>query len=429
MATPTPLGFIAPGTALGSYADGFEPVARAFAAQLASEEIGASFVVYQHGRRVVDVWGGLADRETGRAWERDTAIVVFSVTKGLMAMAMQWLVDRGELDMGAPVARYWPGFARAGKADITVGTLLSHRAGLVGLDIPLTLDDCIDPARADFVRDALEAQAPAWVPGTKQGYHALTFGLYARELFEQIAGESPGTVLRREFFEPLGADVWLGAPPEVDDRIATLYPPTNAERARNYGLRLVQQPASPEARIARSALKKGSFARRAFLNPATGPGGIERYNAPEIRRAELAWASAVGSADGIARAYLPFAQGGEHDGRRYVSAERVASLRERRSWSPRDAVLHKAIGWAFGFVKEQSTVFSPNRASFGHPGVGGALGWCDPDAGLSYAYIPNRMDWRVRSPRAIALCRALYRCAPVRGALAEAGGDVDLPAV
>lgn len=418
--SPPSLDYIAPGPALGSYAEGFEPVARAFAAQLQKSEIGAGYTVYQHGRCVVDLWGGLADRDSGRAWERDTAIVLFSVTKGLASMAMHHLAQRGKLDFDAPVASYWPGFARGGKGAITVGTLMSHRAGLAALDTPMTLDDCVNPERSDFVREALEVQAPAWVPGTRQGYHGLTFGMYVRELFEQITGESMGAYLRRELWEPLGADVWLGAPDEIDGRVATLYPPTNGERARNYGLRLFGQPRSPEARIARSVVRPESLARRAFLNPATGPGGIGRYNDVDVRRAELAWASAVGTADGVARAYLPFAQQGAHDGRRYFDPDRIAILHERRSWSHRDAVIQKPLGWTLGFLKEQGTVFSPNRESFGHTGIGGALGWCDPVAGISLGYTLNRMDWRVRSPRSIALSRALYRCEPVRRAIEDA---------
>jgi CubicO group peptidase (beta-lactamase class C family) len=408
----------APWPARGTYAPGYAPVADCFAAHLRSgEEIGAALVVYRRGERVVDLWGGLADVERRTPWERHTRLVVFSVTKGLAAMALHLLADRGLLDWDAPVAHYWPGFARAGKGDLTVGTLVGHRGGLPYLDRRLRLADFCDPARREAVREALEAQAPAWTPGTRQGYHALTFGMYVGELFERAAGEPLGPFLRRELFAPLGSDAHLGTPPALDADHATLYPPSDRARiARMLGA-LATAPRSTEARVARATLAPGSIARRAFLNPSPGPRGLRAYAEPPARRAALAWAGATASADGIARAYLPFAAGGAHDGRRYLSERTLAPAYDRLGWSERDLVLQKPLGWSRGFLKEEPHLFSPTRESFGHAGIGGALGWCDPVAGLAWGYVMNRMDWRVRSPRAVALCRALYACEPVREAL------------
>lgn len=403
----------APAPAQGGYAEGFAPVARTFARQLA-QEVGASVTVYQRGRCVVDLWGGLADVRARTPWQRDTRIVVFSVTKGFAAMALHLLRDRGKLDWDAPVASYWPELARAGKESITVGTLLSHRAGLPYLDRKVTLEDC---ARgASVVERALVEQRPAWEPGTAQGYHALTFGMYAAALFERVAGEPMGPFLRRELFEPLGADVDLGTPESVDDRIATLYPPSVPSRIVNAISSAVRAPRSTEARVARAALAPGSVNRRAFLNPGPGKRGVHAYNEPPVRRAGLAWASATASAHGVARSYLPFAQQGEHGGRRYLRDESLRDAYGRRSWSERDLVIHKPMGWSNGFLKEEPHLFSPTPESFGHAGMGGALGWCDPVHQLTLGYVMNRMDWRVRSPRALALCQALYECEPVRGA-------------
>jgi CubicO group peptidase (beta-lactamase class C family) len=404
----------APAPCGGSYADGFAPVVDRFASHLRDGiEIGAGLAVYHRGRRVVDVWGGAADAASGSPWTRDTRLVVFSATKGLAAMALALLADRGQLEWDAPVATYWPGFATNGKQAITVRTLVNHRAGLVGLDEPLTMDDCLLPERRDHLVQVLEQQRPAWEPGSTQGYHAITFGMYVRELFARASGEELGAFLRRELFEPLDADVSLGTPSEVDPRIATLYPPRIATRVVGM-LGAALRRDSDDGRMIRAAIRRHSMARAAFLNPTLGPPGIGAYNTVRVRRAELAWASATASAHGLARAYAPFASGGTAFGRTYVGAKELAAIHARQSWSERDLVLQKPIGWSQGFLKEQTALFSPNPESFGHAGMGGTLGWCDPKTELALGYVMNRLDWRIRSPRALALCHALYACEPVR---------------
>ncbi|RAL20435.1 hypothetical protein DL240_16655 [Lujinxingia litoralis] len=401
---------LAPYPARGSYADGFEPVARTFARQLErGEEIGAGFTVYRKGECVVDLWGGLADVETQRPWERDTRVVLFSVTKGFVAMALHLLVSRGQLKWDAPVESYWPGFGRDGKEGMTVATLLGHRGGLAGLDTALTMEDVTDPSRAEILLGALESQKPAWEVGKEQGYHAITFGMYARELFERICpGEDLGEFLRRELLEPLGSDVYLGTPEAFDDGIATLYPPAKPARVVKMLTNAITQRASTEARVLQQFIRPGSVMRRAFLNPQIPGDDVTVYNQVPARRAVLGWASATGSAHGVARAYLPFAQKGKFEDTRYLKAHTLRPAYRRLGWSENDLVLQKPIGWSHGFCKEERHLFSPNPESFGHPGMGGALGWADPVEELTIGYAMNLMDWRVRSPRALALCRALY---------------------
>jgi CubicO group peptidase (beta-lactamase class C family) len=407
---------IAPQPARGSYHEAFYPVARTFARQLErGDEIGAALTVYHRGERVLHLYGGTADVERKIPWREDTRVLVFSVTKGLASMALALLADRGKLDYDAPVATYWPGFARAGKASITVRTLLNHRGGLLALDRDLTMDDVVNDARRDSLREALEAQRPLFTPEEDQGYHAITFGMYARELFERVAGEPMGRFLARELFEPLGADVSLGTGPEHDDRMARLYPITNGARLAKIAVARLSDPDTSEMRVLIESLRRGSITRRALLNPALGKAGIAAYDAVAVRRAELAWASATGTADGVARAYLPFASRGEFGGRRYLAEKTLAPVYRRQGWSERDRVLQKPVGWSQGFLKEERHLFSPEPASFGHAGLGGALGWCDPVRELTLGYVMNKLDWRVRSPRAVALCRALYECEPVRG--------------
>jgi CubicO group peptidase (beta-lactamase class C family) len=413
-----PLAHAAPAPAQGSYAHGFAPVARAFAEQLATgQEVGAGLAIFQRGECVVDLWGGLADVPTARPWTADTRINVFSVTKGVAAMALHLLADRGKLEWDAPVATYWPSFARAGKGGITVRTLLGHRGGLSHLDAKVPLSATLDPARRAAVLEALEAQAPAWNPGDDQGYHALTFGMYAKELFERVAGESMGAFVHRELLDPLGSDFRLGTPSSLDEHVATLYPPSTPVRLAKTVLTALVDPRGAVARVARDTLTRGSLSRRAFLNPYVDlPGGVAAYNSARVRRGELPWGNGTSSARGLARAYLPFASRGEHAGHRYLREATFAHAYERDGWSERDRVLHKPLGWTCGFLKEELHQFSPVRESFGHAGMGGALGWCDPVNELAFGYVMNRMDFRVRSPRALALCHALYECPALRDA-------------
>jgi CubicO group peptidase (beta-lactamase class C family) len=400
----------APWPATGSYADGFRPIAKQFAKHLAEgQEIGANLAVYHHGRLVVDLAGGLADVKTRRPYERDTRLVVFSVTKGFAAMALNLLADRGQLDWDAPAASYWPAFAKNGKATLSLRTLFAHQGGLAALDTPLTLDDCLH--RPERVRQALEDQRPAEPP--VQAYHGITFGMLAAELFARIAGETMGEFLRRELFVPLGSDVHLGTPPELDPLFATLYPPHVGKRLAKGLFAALVQPETPDGRLARSVLARTSLPRAVFQSPSLGARGILAYNDVPVRRAELPWGSATASALGVARAYLPWSLGGAYGGRRYVREETVSRLRERDGWSERDAVLQRPLGWNRGFLKEEGGVFAAHEAGFGHAGMGGALGWCDPEAELAMGYVMNRMDWRIRSPRALALCRALSQCGPV----------------
>jgi CubicO group peptidase (beta-lactamase class C family) len=399
------------GPARGSYEDGFDEVARCFARQLADgDQIGASFAIYWRGRCVVDLWGGMAELERWRVWERDTRVVVFSVTKGFAAMAFHLLADRGLLDWGAPVSQYWPGFGRAGKEDMDVATLLGHRGGLAYLDQTLQMADCVEPARREALVEVLEAQRPGWEPGQDQGYHAVTFGMYATELFERIAGESMGEYLRRELFEPLGSDVMLGTPAAEDHRCAALYPPKASTRVKKMLSSALTRPSSAEARVFKEFLDSKSVMKRAFMNPHVPRNDIRLYNSLPVRRAQLAWASATASAQGVARAYLPFASGGVAMGRRFFNERTLEPAYRRLGWSDRDLVLQKPLGWSHGFLKEEAHLFCPNEASFGHAGMGGSLGWADPVEQIALGYAMNKMDWRVRSKRAVELCQALYRC-------------------
>jgi CubicO group peptidase (beta-lactamase class C family) len=388
----------------------FEGVRRAFQESFDHHgEVGASLCVWHEGQRVVDLWGGSADPVSGRPWEPNTLTTSFSCTKGLVATCFLRLADQGRFDYDAPLSRYWPELAipavgphahserERARDQITGRQLLNHRAGLLGLRAPLTLDDLEDPLTLSA---RLAAEPLAWRPGEAQGYHAVTFGLYAGELFRRVAGESVGSFLTREVTGPLSADVHLGLPAELEARCAPIIPTQRTDVIFRILPNLLRS--TTEGRFFRGVLSGGDAAL-AFGQPAElGARGLRNYNTSRVRALELPWANAMASARGLSAIYAGLIEG------RVVSKEALRPLRERQSWSERDRVVGKPMGFTQGFLKEGAGVFSPHISSFGHPGAGGALGWCDPEAGLAIGYVMNRMGYHVRSPRALRLCEAIY---------------------
>ena len=207
----------------GATAPGFDAVREAFATNFTDgAEIGAALSVYLHGEKVVDLWGGVADPQEARPWQRDTLQAVYSTTKGATSACALLLAQRGELDLDAPVAAYWPEFAAEGKRDIPVRWLLTHQAGLPALDRPLALADAL---AWDPMAEALAAQRPSWIPGTEHGYHALTYGWLVGEVVRRVSGRSLGTFFRTEIAEPLGLDFWIGLPKPEEHRVARIIEP------------------------------------------------------------------------------------------------------------------------------------------------------------------------------------------------------------
>jgi CubicO group peptidase (beta-lactamase class C family) len=390
-------------TVQGSVHPGYEAVEWAFRENFERRgEIGAAACAWRNGEKVVDLWGGLASREREDAWNADTLVVTFSCTKGLVALCLLMLADRGKLEYDRAVADYWPEFAAGGKEHITVRDLLNHRAGLAAVDRPLPLTDWTDPVS---VAAALASQRPQWRPGSDQGYGAVATGAYAAALFRRIAGRSVGSFFADEVAGPLEADVFIGLPEELLQRVATLYPAP----LRSAGLRLISEAVTGrtvEGRLLRQMLRRRSLTRRAFANPNLGRRGLQVFNDPETHTLEIPWAGAIASARGLAKVYAALANGGAM----LCRPESIEPLKQRQSWSDCDRVMRKGLGFSQGFLKDECHVFSPGEEAFGHPGMGGALGLADPDRGLAFAYVMNRMDVRVRSPRCLALCHALYGC-------------------
>lgn len=391
----------------GSVHPGFEPVEAAFRENFERRgEVGAAVCAWYRGEKVVDLWGGLADRESERPWDEDTLTVIFSSTKGMVALCLLMLADRGKLDYDRPVSEYWPEFAARGKEGITIRTLLNHRAGLSAVDQPLSLEAWCNPAQ---VAPVLANQRPHWRPDSDQGYGAISTAVYAAELFRRIAGRSVGSFFADEVAGPLAADVYIGLPREHEPRVATLYP----ARLGFGNLRLIPEfitGRTVEGRLVRAMLRKRSLPRRAFGNPDLGRRGVHAFNDPEVHRLEIPWAGGIATARGLAKTYAALAGGGALGEVHLCRPESIEPLKGRQSWSEHDQVLLKPLGFSQGFIKEGRHVFSPGEEAFGHSGMGGALGLADPDRDLALGYVMNRMDIRVRSPRCLALCHALYGC-------------------
>jgi CubicO group peptidase (beta-lactamase class C family) len=372
----------------GTSDPGFAAVRDTFAASFeAGREVGASFAATVDGRTVVDLWGGHADAARSRPWVRDTIVNVFSTTKAMTALCAHILVDRGALDLDAPVAHYWPEFAAAGKEAIPVRMLLSHTAGLAAIGERISLETLYDWDR--YVA-AIAAQAPWWEPGTANGYHAITFGHLVGELIRRTSGKSVGEFLRDEVTGPLGADFHIGLPASEDGRCGEMIGATAAENAA-AGLG-VPAPDSLRAKV--------------LGNPALRP---DLANTSAWRRAEIPAANGHGNARSVARVLSALACGGSVDGIRLLSAESIVRAIEPQAYA-RDLVLGFKIKWGLGFMlTSEQLPLSPNPRAFGHGGWGGSLGFVDLDARVSWAYVMNKMaPGTAGDTRGFALMASLY---------------------
>lgn len=369
----------------------FAAVRSAFEANFRERgEHGAAVSVLIGGKPVVDLWGGWADAARTRPWERETLVNVWSTGKGPTALCAHILADRGLLDLDAPVAAYWPEFAAAGKESVPVRHLLSHRAGLAGLREPHSLSDLYD---WELTTSRLAATEPWWEPGTRSGYHALTYGFLVGEVVRRITGTLPGEFLRREVTEPLGIDFTLGLPEKEAARTADLLPPkTDGAGASSFYARLPPPAAA------------------SLLNP---PVGVAAANSAEWRAAEIPAANGHGTARAVAALYALFAGRGSLDGRRILSEEAAERVREGQGRC-RDLVLGEGLGHdteiALGlWLSGPEGSYGPNPRAFGHDGAGGSCGLADPEAGLALGYVMNRMGRRVSDdPRKKALVEAVY---------------------
>lgn len=376
------------GAVAGTAAAGYEGVREAFTANFAERgEVGAAVCVYVDGCPVVDLWGGHADATNGTAWTRDTVVPFFSATKGITAVCVSLLVQRGLLDPEAPVASLWPEFAAAGKGAITVGDVCAHRAGLPYVEGEWTLPEALT---WEPMVDALAAQAPVWEPGTTHGYHMRTYGWLVGEIVRRAdpAGRTPGPFLRDEIAGPLGLDCWIGLPETEEWRVARLVPPRDS------------------LRDALAAFGDDLLLARVFSNPGGHFDYDDMWNTRELHAAELPSSSGIGDARSLARMYA--ACTGEVDGVRLLDDATLAAAAVTRSVG-RDEVLMTSNRFGLGFMLGASFGAANPRTAVGHAGAGGALAFADPESRIAFAYVMNDLRFDpTGDPRSEELVRAVY---------------------
>jgi len=377
----------------GGTAPRFRGVRDAFARLFAEHgEVGAAVAVRHRGELVVDLWAGLADRDGGRPWQRDTAALVFSSTKGVTAVLLHVLAERGEIDLDAPVAAYWPDFAAEGKGALTVRDALAHRAGVPVVDRALTLEQVL---AWDPVVEAIAAQRPVWPPGTRHGYHVRTYGWIAGELVRRVTGRRFGDAVARELAAPLALELWVGLPEAEEPRVATLLPPPPI--------------ADPKARALFDKLAgPGTLTGRAL----TGPSDLFHYdtmwNRRALRAAEMPSSNGIATARALATLYGALVS--EVDGVRLLRPETVAAACHPRSEGP-DAVLILPSRFGTGFMLPPTLSTAAPGGAFGHAGAGGSLGFADPAAQIGFGYVMNAMGSALTGdPRATSLVEAVYAC-------------------
>jgi CubicO group peptidase (beta-lactamase class C family) len=354
--------------------------------------------VYHKGERVVDVWGGVRNKATGEPWKENTMALVYSATKGLAAMTLALAHSRGWLDYDELVCTYWPEFAQNGKESITVRQLLAHQAALFALDVPLDKSLVGD---LDRLAEVLARQKPAWQPGTRQAYHAVTIGFYEGELLRRIDPQrrSLGQFFQDEIANPLGLDFYIRLPGSIpDSRLAPLVDPNLFEMLFGFPFRMTAAVWNPRSRI-----------RRALL-------GSELAHDKECiysRNLEIPAGGGVGTARSLAHAYSVFATGGKEIGLRPETLQELAAPAVPPTEGFYDECIKADVQFSLGFMKPSRGFPFGGPVSFGGPGAGGSLGFADPEAQIGYGYIPNRKSTTLGGdPRDVALRRALYSATP-----------------
>jgi CubicO group peptidase (beta-lactamase class C family) len=359
----------------GSYDDLFAAVPSALSALLDGGDTGASAAVFVDGEPVVDVWGGFADADRTVPWQRDTVVNVFSVTKTMTALCALVLVDRGQLDPAAPVARYWPEFAAAGKEGVLVRHLLSHTAGLPDWDTPLAPEDIYDWPSATA---RLAAQAPEWEPGSAAGYHSLTQGFLVGEVVRRVTGRSLGEFFAEEVAGPLGADFHIGLSAEHDHRVALTVPPPSQDE--DYAARAPGSDTAPAA--------------------GTGTGiRIRDANSVAWRRAQIPAAGGIGNARSVALVQSVMASGGSVRGTRLLSQAGCDRAWEEQ-FHGEDRVLGMPMRYGLGYGLFGST--------YGWGGWGGSMVMIEPDARMAVAYVTNQMGDPADDGRGLEIVMAAY---------------------
>jgi CubicO group peptidase (beta-lactamase class C family) len=356
------------------------------------DEVGAAVCVLLDGEPVVDLWGGVADQATGREWVSDTPVVVWSSTKGATALCAHILVDRGLLDLDAPVARYWPEFATAGKETATVRMALSHQAG-----VPVLRDPLPDGAFTDWdLMVKRVAAEPAFSePGTRVSYHALTFGWLIGEIVRRVSGRTLGQFFADEVAEPLGLRFWIGLPPKEEPGVARLLPPQ-------------LEPGQSPSPVTAAAMADPTSVSALMGNAG---GYLANPDDPAYHAAEIPASGGIATARALAGLYWPLAAGGDP----LLTPETLAEATLIHGATSIDGTLAATTRFTLGFIKSAGVItphdmLALGSTAFGHPGAGGSIGFADPEAGISFGYVMNRMGSGIGlNSRGQSLVDATYR--------------------
>jgi CubicO group peptidase (beta-lactamase class C family) len=375
---------------------GFEAVREAFADNFSRrDELGGACCVYRHGEKVVDLWGGIRNKATGEPWEEDTMVLVFSATKGLAAMTLAVAHSRGWLDYEERVCTYWPEFAQHGKDKVTVRHLLSHQAGLFAFGEPVDKKTVAD---LDRLATVLARQRPAWEPGSRQAYHALTLGFYEGELLRRVDPQhrSLGEFFEDEIASPLELEFYVRLPESIPNaRLAVVEPLSPFRMLARFPLPLVVAAMNPRSAIYRALV--------------INPGDRVSLDAQRIyaRNLEVPSGGGVGTARAIARAYSAFATGGRELGLRPETLQALTAPAVPSAHGFHDEALKGEVRFSLGFMKPSPNWPFGHEGAFGSPGAGGSLGFADPRTGIAYAYLTNRMGGVTGDARDLALRGAI----------------------
>ena len=393
----------------GICSDRFQPVLDAFVKNFQEQgEVGASVALTHEGETVVDLWGGVVSEDTRQPWQSDTISLVFSATKGVTALIANVLIDRGLLDPWQPVAEIWPEFATNGKEKATVRMMLDHTVGVPAVREKIKPGGYLD---WDYMCDLLARQEPFWEPGSRQGYHGVTFAWTAGELIRRATGKSVGANIQEILSVPLGLDLWCGLPEEFEPRVALMIPVPFTVQATPMMLMAEEDPQSIPGLFLSN---DGGWTNGFQLDPKTGrmPADSRASHAAEIPSA-----NGITNARGLAGAYLPFALGGSVNGRKFVGAETLIGMEEISAATNLDATQLGRGAYSLGFMKrmdgrksqsDQMVGLHVGRRAFGHLGAGGSHGFADPEAGISFGYTMNKMGKSTPSDCLRTLVNAVY---------------------
>ena len=360
----------------------FEQVAHEFIENFSSrDEVGASVCLHVGGEKVVDLWGGLTNTRQMTPWEENSLCVVFSCTKAATAMCAHLLIDKGLLELNKPVSHYWPEFAQSGKESVTVAMMLNHSAGVPAFKEPIKEKGYND---WEYMVKRVESESPFWPPGTRNGYHMISFGWTVGELVRRVSGKSLGQFFNDEIAKPLGMEFWIGLPEELESRVAhmMLGEPNMKPPFSDYAMAVMGD--------------RQSASHLALMN-----NGGHSANSPESHQAQIGGAGGIANARALSKMFMPLANNGVVQGQRYYSEAAVIRMGQVSMATQLDAVLLMPTRFSLGFMKSMDNrtnkpgnteSFIIGDRAFGHVGAGGSTGFADPDCQLAFGYAMNKMS-------------------------------------